>query len=65
MDLALCVVEAAGAGPAIRATKHRAAAIFAAHARELRCEQADHLVPGALDEVWCEVAFAARLALEP
>ena len=65
MDLALRVVKPSGAGPAIGAAKHCVAAIFAPHSRKLRCEQTDHLVPGTFDEVWFEVAGAARLALKP
>ncbi len=51
VQLALRVVEAAGAGPAVRAAEDRLVAVGAPHARELPGEQVERVVPGDLDEL--------------
>ena len=66
MDLALRVVKAAGARPAIGAAEHRARTEIVAHAGEFGAEQVQRVLPGHRNEL---VAAAARvrpaLSFEP
>ena len=66
MELALRVVEAAGAGPAIGAAEHRARPVPVIDAAQLAGEQVERLVPGDRHELVAAAAFVgARAALEP
>src|SRR5262249_38090937 len=66
VDLALGVVEAAGARPAVGAAEDSAGPVAVAHAAELGAEQVERLVPGQRHEL-VPVAAVVRFgsALEP
>ena len=66
MDLALRVVEAAGARPAIGAAEHRARAVVLAHAAEFGAEQVERRVPGHRHELVAAAAIVrTRSVLQP
>src|SRR5262249_36016818 len=66
MDLALGVVEAAGARPAIRAAEHRTRTVGVPNAAELGAEKVERLIPRQRHELVGSAAFVGPLAvLEP
>ena len=66
VDLALGVVEAAGARPAIGAAEHRAGTVGVANAAQLGAEQVERLVPGQRHELVASPAVVGPgSAVEP
>ena len=65
MQLALCMVEAARAGPAVRATEDRGVAECGTHTLQFARGQVERVVPGHLHELVVAPCACTRSVVQP